>query len=257
MKLLAFDTSSDLLSVALAEEKDKEYEVKASLALKAVKQHGQTLAPTINSLLGELGWLPADVQGLIVGVGPGSYTGLRVGMTFAKVWANAKEIPLYTVSSLALMAASQANQSADSLLFPIMDARRQTAYTALYRSEGDQLVNVRQDRHIDYKEWLDLIKNDLEGVQRVYLIGQEIESFVRMTKEKFREKDIHVIDNWQASPHVERAFVHLKLDQVKDIDLAVPNYGHATLAEKEWLERERQAGYQIDKANEDLIDHYN
>lgn len=257
MKWLAFDTSSDILSVALAEEKDGQFDIKANISLKAKNQHGQTLAPTINNLLMDLAWQPSDIQALVVGIGPGSYTGLRIALTFAKVWAKSKGIPLYTVSSLGLMAASRPSLPSDSLLMPIMDARRQTAYTALYHNNHGQVKSIQADRHIAFEEWLSLIAGDVEKATAIYLVGQKIDDFATMTRESFPAKTIHVLDQWEANPHVERAFAHLNLSLVEDIDLLVPNYGHATLAEQEWADRQRQAGQEVEEKNEDLIDHFN
>ena len=112
MKILAFDTSSTALSVALLE--DENLVAEATVTVK--KNHSISLMPTIDFLVAQVSWQPADLDRVVVAQGPGSYTGLRVAVATAKTLAYALNIDLVGVSSLqALM-----DHSADGVVIPIM-----------------------------------------------------------------------------------------------------------------------------------------
>ena len=96
MKILAFDTSSTALSVALLE--DENLVAEATVTVK--KNHSISLMPTIDFLVAQVSWQPADLDRVVVAQGPGSYTGLRVAVATAKTLAYALNIDLVGVSSL-------------------------------------------------------------------------------------------------------------------------------------------------------------
>ena len=96
MKILAFDTSSTALSVALLE--DEKLVAESTVTVK--KNHSISLMPTIDFLVAQAGWQPADLERIVVAQGPGSYTGLRVAVATAKTLAYALDIDLVGVSSL-------------------------------------------------------------------------------------------------------------------------------------------------------------
>ena len=96
MKILAFDTSSTALSVALLE--DENLVAEATVTVK--KNHSISLMPTIDFLVAQVSWQPADLDRVVVAQGPGSYTGLRVAVATAKTLAYALDIDLVGVSSL-------------------------------------------------------------------------------------------------------------------------------------------------------------
>ena len=96
MKVLAFDTSSKALSVALLEEENR----LAELTLTIKKNHSITLMPTIEFLMTSIDWKPTDLDRIVVAEGPGSYTGLRIAVATAKTLAQTLKIDLVGVSSL-------------------------------------------------------------------------------------------------------------------------------------------------------------
>lgn len=105
--------------------------------------HSVTLLPLLEDMLLETGWELSDIDEVFVGVGPGSYTGVRIGVTIAKMIAYLNEIPLKTFSSLALLASGS---NRDGLILPAIDARRGQAFLGLYRRRGDLLVCIEDDR---------------------------------------------------------------------------------------------------------------
>lgn len=127
MMILAFDTSSRSMSVALLEN-DR---VLAESFLDAGRQHGATLLPAIDDMLSRSGRGIREVDLYACTTGPGSFTGLRVGVGTARGLAGAFGTPLVGVSSLAAL--SMNGQTSEMTVCPMLDARRGEVYTALYR----------------------------------------------------------------------------------------------------------------------------
>jgi tRNA threonylcarbamoyladenosine biosynthesis protein TsaB len=136
MKILAIETSTPVGSVALAEGAI----LKAQHILNISATHNQRLLPGIDRILGDTGWTLDDLDGLAVSLGPGSFTGLRIGMSVVKglAWATGK--PLAGVPTLDALAANVA--LVPHLICPVLDARKGEIYAALYR-EGDEQVPKR------------------------------------------------------------------------------------------------------------------
>jgi tRNA threonylcarbamoyladenosine biosynthesis protein TsaB len=125
--LLAFDTSSAAVTVALAHPVSGE--ILASSTTVDALRHGELLAPAIASALSAAGCTPRDLTRIAVGVGPGPFTGLRVGLVTARTMADVLGIEIAGVCSLDILA----RQS--SLALPVAvatDARRKEIYWALY-----------------------------------------------------------------------------------------------------------------------------
>ncbi|WP_018130951.1 tRNA (adenosine(37)-N6)-threonylcarbamoyltransferase complex dimerization subunit type 1 TsaB [Effusibacillus pohliae] len=126
MPYLAVDTATQTLTVAIG-ERDRLL-AEASVVVK--KNHSNRLMPLIESLLVSADLTPEDLKGIVVGHGPGSYTGVRIGVTTGKMLAWALKIPIVGVSSLDGLAMHY--RDADCLVCPLFDARRKQAYCAVY-----------------------------------------------------------------------------------------------------------------------------
>jgi len=109
--------------------------------------HSKTILPMIHALLDGLGMTAADVDKIAVAKGPGSFTGIRIGVATAKGLAWALDKPLIGVSTLEAMA-HQAKHLGQGLITPVMDARRAQVYNALFRADGDKLIRLTEDRAI-------------------------------------------------------------------------------------------------------------
>jgi tRNA threonylcarbamoyladenosine biosynthesis protein TsaB len=101
--------------------------------------HDASLQPLIEQVLAEAGWSPHQLERLAVGIGPGSFTGLRVGIAFAHGLSEGLQIPLVGVSSLQAMAAAASDQDR-RLRVPLLDARRGEFFVAAYTPEGSELL---------------------------------------------------------------------------------------------------------------------
>ena len=131
MRILAVDTSSHACSVALAEDGFLKYEYTADHG----KTHAVRLSGMIDAVFADTGIKAVDIDAFAVTAGPGSFTGLRIGISTVKGLAFAAERPVVSVSTLDVLA----NQSSgvDIPICPFIDARKKEIYTALYRQRRD------------------------------------------------------------------------------------------------------------------------
>jgi tRNA threonylcarbamoyladenosine biosynthesis protein TsaB len=135
--ILNIDTSMGTAGVCLT----KEGSVLALAESQDQKNHSSWLHPAIRRLLTETGYRPGDLRAVAVTAGPGSYTGLRVGMAAAKGFCYALGIPLIAENTLNMMAFAARDQLPEAdLLCPMIDARRMEVFTAVYQKDGAILL---------------------------------------------------------------------------------------------------------------------
>jgi tRNA threonylcarbamoyladenosine biosynthesis protein TsaB len=134
--VVGFDTATPAVSVALH---DGERVVSEAFALDA-RRHGELLTPMIAKVMADAGAARGDLTGVAVGVGPGPYTGLRVGVVTARVLGAVLGLPVYGVCSLDILAAGSAASGAAGTGFLVAtDARRREVYWARYDASGRRL----------------------------------------------------------------------------------------------------------------------
>jgi len=135
--ILNIDTSMETAGVCVS----KEGETLILEESRDQKNHSSWLHPAIARLLDETGYRVRDLQAVAITAGPGSYTGLRVGMAAAKGLCYALGIPLIAENTLDVMAfAAREQLSGTDLLCPMIDARRMEVFTAVYRNDGTTLL---------------------------------------------------------------------------------------------------------------------
>jgi len=132
--VLALDTSTVLGSIAVGDGQ----RIMAEAALGVRAQHAESLLPAVQWALGALGLKPEDLGGVVVGAGPGSFTGVRIAGATAKGLVHALDLPFFAYSSLEALAAGQG--AGDSPVCALFDARRNTVYSATYRFPGGNAV---------------------------------------------------------------------------------------------------------------------
>jgi tRNA threonylcarbamoyladenosine biosynthesis protein TsaB len=135
LRVLGIETSSVRGSVALVEG----HRAIASASHDVANAHDAFLQPLIERLLAEAGWSPRQLDRIAVGIGPGSFTGLRVGIAFAHGLSEGLQIPLVGVSSLQAMAGGVSEQER-RLRVPLLDARRGEFFVAAYAPDGGELL---------------------------------------------------------------------------------------------------------------------
>jgi tRNA threonylcarbamoyl adenosine modification protein YeaZ len=135
--LLAFDTATPFVTVALHDGQGVRVERRSEERMK----HGEQLAPLIDAALTEAGLVRQDLTAIAVGVGPGPFTGLRVGLVTARTLAFVLDLPVYGVCSLDVVAIEAAlGTSPIGREFTVAtDARRKEVYLATYDDQGRRL----------------------------------------------------------------------------------------------------------------------
>ena len=225
MKVLAIDTSNYVLGVAIVDQEKVIGEVITNLP----KNHSVRVMPTIEQLMKECGIKPKELDRIVVAMGPGSYTGVRIGVTIAKTLAWSLQIPLVGVSSLEVVAAN--GRHFNGSISPIFDARRGQVYTGLYRYEEKRLTCVEEDKIILLADWLEELR---KRETPVLFIGNDLV----IHKEQI-ETDLEQLayvapyTDWNPRPS-ELAILGMEKAPV-DVHTFVPNYIRLAEAEANWL----------------------
>ena len=187
--ILNIDTSLENASVSIAENG----EILNYLTNSVQKNHAAFLHIAIDKLLIINNLQPPDLEAIACTIGPGSYTGLRVGLAAAKGLAYALKIPLVSVGTLnamALTAMLQQNNNEDFLYCPLIDARRMEVYTALYNAEQEELepAHALILESSSFEKELDLNKIFFfgSGAEKWKNICKHKNSFFRNAEEIFR-----------------------------------------------------------------------
>ena len=164
MKILGIDTSSSSLSVAVMDDDL----LKGEFTLNHKLTHSEQMMPLLDSLLSHLELKMSDIDLIGVSVGPGSFTGIRIGVAAANAMAMALDIPVVGISSLEAMAYT-AGETAYTIV-STFDAQRDRFYFNAYRFENSELKALEAE---DVLEKEDLIKK-LEFYDKVLLLGDAV-----------------------------------------------------------------------------------
>jgi tRNA threonylcarbamoyl adenosine modification protein YeaZ len=225
MKILAIDTSNHPMSVALVEDE----QLLATTTLNMVRNHSIYLMPAISKLFELVKWQPTDLDRVVVAQGPGSYTGVRIAVTTAKVLADTEKIDLVGVSSLAVLARNVV-PTAKAVIAPFFDARRGNVFAGAYQWEDGTLVNKIADQHLG----IDTLLDQLAKLDRpVVLVGQMTDKI----RAKFDQlpANVTLLPRTYSIPSTyQLAIAGEKESPVEDIDPFVPHYLRITEAEANW-----------------------
>ena len=162
MKILAFETSAKAASVALTQEGKLLGESYQNTGLT----HSQTLMVMAQDLLQQCGVAISQLDAVAVANGPGSFTGVRIGVAAAKGLAWGAELPCVGVSTLSAMAVGLG--AWQGYVCPVMDARRSQVYNALFHVDCGKYTRIRDDRAISLQELGEDVKN---LSQPIFLVG--------------------------------------------------------------------------------------
>ena len=149
MRILYIDTSSSYLYTGIVCDGKLISEVQENLQLDLSK----LALPKIAEMFSENNLKPNDIDKIIVVNGPGSFTGIRVGLTIAKVYAWSLNIPIIPITSLEAMACSCEE---DRMLVPIIDARRGYVYGAIYKDDEE----ILKPQHIKLETLMEHLKDN-------------------------------------------------------------------------------------------------
>lgn len=199
MKTLCMDSAHKHLIFVLLEDG----KVVASLAQECWKRQSETLFPMLIALMEEAKWSADDIDEVVITDGPGSYTGVRIAMTVAKVLCTRKHIPLYCISTLQLYAGMQPNT------FVMLDARSSRAYTALLDEgkfileEGimtlDEVKEYLKDKDVCVVGETELINlphievDFVENFKNMRSLARPIENIHTLTPRYLKENDAYMV----------------------------------------------------------------
>lgn len=235
MNLLAIDASGIAGSVAYI----KDGKLAGEYYICDKLTHSQTIMPMLEDMKALLNIDLEEVDVVAVTSGPGSFTGLRIGVTAAKALALALEVPIIGVSTLDTMA--HGIVYTDYLICPIMDARRNQVYTALYQWESNILNRLTEHMAVDIEVYLaDLSKRE----EKIIFLGDGVGAYKERIKEILGEKAVFAPSfcNLQHASVLAHVATELyKKGQVEDPALFVPIYLRKSQAEREKEEREQHA----------------
>jgi len=157
-KLLFLESATEICSVALSEGD----EIIASICSEKSNSHAEYLFRFIEMVLAESKCKISDIHGVVLSMGPGSYTGLRIGASAAKGICYALNIPLMgisTLQSIALGALQQQTKWKNALYCPMIDARRMEVFTAFFNGNGETLTEVK-NKIIDEHSFANELENN-------------------------------------------------------------------------------------------------
>ena len=237
MTILALDTSNKTLSVAveLTDGTIIEQTIENTL------QHSVLLMPTIEAVFKEAGITAKDLTKIVVAEGPGSYTGLRIGVTVAKTLAKSLGIPLVGVSSLDVFLPNLTSKvEVGEVVVPFFDARRGNIFAVGYKKTDEGFEKVIAEQHISWDDFLKVLPERAAGVT---FVGQ----LQSITKEAIVEKGASEAKWLEASDAIPHATSLIELGRNKeavDADVFVPMYLKLGEAEENW-----QAEHPLEKGS--------
>ena len=227
MKILALDSSSKALSVALVAEGQLLGEVN----LNVKKNHSTTLMTAVDFLMKQAGLELADLDRIAVAQGPGSYTGLRMAATVAKTLAYTGDKDLVGVSSLYAIAAAIKGNDSKAVVVPVMDARRGNAYAAAYQ-KGQAII---ADQHCLFSEFLTDLSEKVAAFDQVIFTG-ETENFRADIEAAGFDTDQIISDSALKMPSAYEVARKAESLQAEPVHAFVPHYLKKVEAEERWLE---------------------
>ena len=233
MLLLAFETSAKAAGAALFDE----HKLLAECYQNTGMTHSQTLLVMAEDLLKQIGKTAADVTAVAVAAGPGSFTGVRIGVAAAKGFAWAKELPCYGVSTLEAMALSLG--IFEGTVCACMDARRAQVYNGLFSVKNGEISRISEDRAISIAD----LSAELQNIQGpIYLVGDGAELVKRTLTDL-----PNLILPAEHRRHQRATGVGLAaLKQIAagmdaDPNALTPNYLRLSQSERERMERQQNA----------------
>lgn len=230
MKILAIDSSTNVMGVAVTEDG----RVLAEYLTQLKMNHSVRLMPAIQQVMEEVGMAPKDLDRIAVSKGPGSYTGVRIGVSIAKTLAWTLNKELVGVSTLACLA--QNGSQFTGLLAPFFDARRDRVYTGLYKKQGDKLESIEQDQIAPVEPWLEKLAARGEPI---LFMGQDVLDFKDRISDKLGPLASFATAPLNVPRPSELAMLAESLPPVESIHHFVPEYLQLAEAEAKWQAKQK------------------
>jgi len=232
LNILSIDTSCNACTAAVAAG-DK---LVAQAVVNNKKTHSEKLMPMIENMLNAAEFSLSDIDLIAVANGPGSFTGVRIGVATAQGLAHSLGIPCVGISTLEALAGNMFGF--DGIICPILNARREQVYTAQFRWENGELVRVEQDSNEPLAELLERL--ELENDSIIFL-GDGIFEFRAEIEGNLGEQAIFAppqLNMNLAGSVAYRAQEYIRRNGDMSIDnIVLPNYLRLSQAERELEEK--------------------
>ncbi|MDD4362881.1 MAG: tRNA (adenosine(37)-N6)-threonylcarbamoyltransferase complex dimerization subunit type 1 TsaB [Atribacterota bacterium] len=229
MKILGIDTSTNIMGLSIVEE--NKILVNCMLQKPGIT-HSSSLIPFLKNMLDFQGIELKDLAGIAVSVGPGSFTGLRIGLSTAKGIAFALSLPMVGINSLEAYSAKYMNLQ--GILCPIIKARKDEYYFTFYNNEKDKRLLRIEEYQCD--NWLNIREKINKLKQQVYIMGDSLEDLLSFEKKADQYKAIHFIFQKQDPPGAAIIALmgeeKIKEKEYDDLFQIVPFYIGKSLAER-------------------------
>jgi len=164
-------------------------ELVAESFLHTTKTHSERLIPMVLQLLENAEIDFGELQAVAVAAGPGSFTGLRIGMATAKGIAQVRDIPIVGVNTLDALA--QSGLGFSGLIAPVLDARKNEVYTSLYKDQGGEITSVGQYRAITPASLADELASRTE---KIMFVGDAVPAYRELWRERLSGQAIFLPD---------------------------------------------------------------
>ena len=174
MKILGIDTSSLATSVAVIEDN----KLICEYTINTKKTHSQKLMPMIENMLNISDINIKDIDAIAICIGPGSFTGLRIGMATAKAIAHVNNLPIIGVNSVEILGGNM--NLCDKKICSILDAQRNQVYTGRYKFENGNIVEIQPVDVVEIENLLEEISKDNE---EWILVGEAVYKYEDRIKE--------------------------------------------------------------------------
>ena len=171
MKTLAFDTSTKFLSIALLEDEKTVKELHFEAGIK----HSEILIPRIKELLSDAGWNLSDIGLICVGLGPGSFTGLRIAVATVKGLTISDGMKIKGVPTMDAMARRISTEK--RLIAPLLDAHKGKVYSCIYKRKNNEINRITDYLLLTIEELLDSLK------EKVVFFGSGATKYIEKLKE--------------------------------------------------------------------------
>lgn len=214
MKILAVECSATPASAAILDGE----KLLASAFANVKLTHSQTLMPMIENLLKSAKLSINEIEGFAISNGPGSFTGVRIGISAVKGLAAAKKLPCVAVSTLYAMA--QNYSDTDCIVCAVMDARCNQLYNSIFDVTDGKITRLCEDRALMCDELLDEIKKISQSQNKcVIIVGDGAEIFYKNAREVNKVKKAHPSREFQNAVGVGYA----ALEKFSNGDTLSPN----------------------------------
>ncbi|RBW67573.1 tRNA (adenosine(37)-N6)-threonylcarbamoyltransferase complex dimerization subunit type 1 TsaB [Bacillus taeanensis] len=231
MKALAIDTTNLVMGTAVIDGN----QIIGELITNLKKNHSVRLMPAVQQLLEEVEVKPNELERIIVANGPGSYTGVRIGVTVAKTLAWSLNIPIVGVSSLEVLA--QNGRYFQGYVVPLFDARRGQIYTGLYGMKNGKFQNIEEDKILLSSDWAKQLQN-LD--QPVLFLGNDLPLHQEHFKGLLGEKAVFGKVSEHNPRPSELAALGIERKPADDVHTFIPNYIRLAEAEANWLASQKK-----------------